>query len=1001
MWIVQISDIHYSKDRPEEVGLLTQEFFIDLQCMIRKHEIHQLILVVTGDIALSGDSQDQYSCFSQLLKTTIDDLATIDISVVAVPGNHDISRKAIQSDKINHDAVLNSTFSEVDFNNYVTESNSILNSKLQNYFLFEDSIVNYGVGAGTPWGAGHIINDIGIYCLNSAIFCSGDSKKDFGNLRADTRNIRQWVNESSCKTRVLAMHHPANWFEEDTKKEIEIIAHKYFDLVLTGHEHDQVASISERQGDTAIFCKSPALHHSKKENLGYVLIEAEESGKIKKAMYRSWTQHQSFVSGAAFANSDDGCIYFDKNTSTSAKSTSAKFSFAKNIYTENLKSALQCFPDQPEIWVSPQLSTLTSPTTDKKLTLEEILNSDKSVHLKSPEGFGASCLSLHIAKELLSQGTSCIRLDCNGLKPYKLEKTIDAECKRVEIEKQQLQVIVLDSYNFTDKEHTRIFQTIEERFQNHRLILFSKTSIGIKISAQFVCPNTGLQPIQAQISHLSRSEIRIIVEKYNAWRDVGEDQVVLDRITSDIKTFNLHRTPLNCLLLLKALEVDFDENPVNRTEIIKRVLFLLFNSEDIPRYKTTPDLKDCEFILGDFAAHVMRDNQIEFSRSSAISHMSKYCEKAILDIDIHQLFDMLVNANIIAHQSNDEFCFKFSYWLLYFGALHMHQSKAFRNYIFEGARYASHPELMEYYTGIDRKRNDALKKVNSDLLELNNMIREKLGNTCPSTFFERCNWSPSVDAIESMQGQLEQDVQESNLPSSVKDNYADRQYDPSAPFDQTVNVITRELLMNNLVQSVRAGSRALRNSDYASPELKKELLETILSCWETITATLLVLAPVLAANGNVVIEGVRFNLTDSFDKYTGPEKTDAIVRTISENIIDWFCDDIYSEKMGKLFKLSMQENRSSIMQHQTALLLSRKRPSHWKGIIYEYIKKNDKNSYYLGDIEHFLFSILKLSDLQPEEIKEITYLRKAAWAKHETGAKAPGKKLIGKIKSSK
>jgi hypothetical protein len=75
---------------------------------------------------------------------------------------------------------------------------------------------------------------------------------------------------------------------------------------------------------------------------------------------------------------------------------------------------------------------------------------------------------------------------------------------------------------------------------------------------------------------------------------------------------NLHRTPLNCLTLLKVSEIDFDESPVNRSEMIKRVLFLLFNIDDVPTYKTRPDLKDCEYVLGYFCEHLIRDGAYSF-----------------------------------------------------------------------------------------------------------------------------------------------------------------------------------------------------------------------------------------------------------------------------------------------------------------------------------------------------------------------------------------------------
>ena len=67
------------------------------------------------------------------------------------------------------------------------------------------------------------------------------------------------------------------------------------------------------------------------------------------------------------------------------------------------------------------------------------------------------------------------------------------------------------------------------------------------------------------LSTLSRGHIRKLISEYNKITFVGKTDMVLSRLISDLVTFNLPRTPLNCLTLLKAFEADFDESPINRT----------------------------------------------------------------------------------------------------------------------------------------------------------------------------------------------------------------------------------------------------------------------------------------------------------------------------------------------------------------------------------------------------------------------------------------------------
>ncbi len=75
------------------------------------------------------------------------------------------------------------------------------------------------------------------------------------------------------------------------------------------------------------------------------------------------------------------------------------------------------------------------------------------------------------------------------------------------------------------------------------------------------------------------------------------------------------------------------------------------------------------------------------------------------------------------------------------------------------------------------------------------------------------------------------------------------------PYDQTINKIFREYSLVILFKNLKASSRALRNSDYASPSIKKQLLSEIVRGWEQICNVLVALAPILASEGQANFEG--------------------------------------------------------------------------------------------------------------------------------------------------
>ena len=326
---------------------------------------------------------------------------------------------------------------------------------------------------------------------------------------------------------------------------------------------------------------------------------------------------------------------------------------------------------------------------------------------------------------------------------------------------------------------------------------------------------------------LDRNGVRTLVSNYNSEGAIEEDSKVLNKVVNDLEALNIPRTPQNCLTILKISEHNFDDSPVNRAEMIGRVLHLLFNIDDIPKYKTRPDLKDTEFTLGFFCENIIRNKKAYFTRKEFIDELTLFCCDNEIDLEVSIIFDILFSNNIIILRS-EGFCFKFVYWLHYFSAHRMLHDKRFANYILNDFNYSSYPEIIEFYTGIDRRRNDALKIIIKDL----NSIESTVNNKCnlPDGFdiYKFAKWLPNKSHLEKLGNEISEGVAVSSLPSEIKDEYADRAYNRVRPLTQNINYILKEYSLLRLMQCIKAASLALRNSDFADKELKHELLDSIL-----------------------------------------------------------------------------------------------------------------------------------------------------------------------------
>jgi hypothetical protein len=254
------------------------------------------------------------------------------------------------------------------------------------------------------------------------------------------------------------------------------------------------------------------------------------------------------------------------------------------------------------------------------------------------------------------------------------------------------------------------------------------------------------------------------------------------------------------------------------------------------------------------------------------------------------------------------------------------------------------------------------------------------------------HWLPTPESIEKMQNEISEKVMSSNLPESVKDQYADRGYDQVKPYNQNVQYIFHEYSLVVLWQSIIAASRALRNSDYANPEIKQELLTEILRSWEQLSKVLLVLAPILAVKGNAAYDGKGFNLLGDFGD-TVEKRNNKIVCEIPNNVMFWFKNDLFSNKIGPLLVDQLSKETNELRKHELILLLVSERPRTWKKEVQNYMGSVAKNSFYLYDVVNYLTAQYQYSYASDVTLKDIVYLIKFGLARHQSHRFEPSRAM--------
>lgn len=677
---------------------------------------------------------------------------------------------------------------------------------------------------------------------------------------------------------------------------------------------------------------------------------------------------------------------------------------------EDLKKSLKMYNEESPIWIQPIISSKkeipTNPNknNDNNIELQSFIDKPSNIVIKAPSEFGLTSLAHYLKLNAWRAGKTFIYIDSKKTKKHKVVKEILNQVQNYYFkEVQNIDCIILDSVCFEENGIMQMIKNICDDYKNIPLILlntldnnfFLKSFEDDKVEIRREFKPLYLLP-------LPQNEVRKVVTTYAKSKSFAEDNdTILTKVTKDLETLNMHRTVKNCISILRASSKMIDDySPINRTKLLETILNGVFQDYDLPTYHDEkPDVKDCSFVLGYLSELLVIREDFEFSDKYFHEELTKFCEENYIILDLNYLLNVLKDNSIIGSTSSNSNYFKNSYWVFYFIAQRMNMNQKFRETIYSEKKYIDYPEIIEFYTGIDRNKEDALIILSKDLEDTIQIVRNKVKIPNDLNPFKAIQWNPDIPTLEKEEAKIGNNVISSGLPDEVKDKYEDKNYNQVRPYNQVINSVMRDFSFLVLMKQISAASRALRNSDFVTDtKLKKELLDKIIEGWNEMNKLLIVLAPLLADKGNVAFEGARFNLDeDDFNIDDPIQKRMAVLLAVPTNIVKFFKDDIYSTKMGPLLINKALNETNSLIKHELMLLIIAERPKKWREIIDNYIVSLDKNSYFLSDTLTVLNFNIDFKSTELEDISKLKMLAKKCRAKHILNNNNPNIGLINRL----
>ena len=985
--LISFSDIHFkAQGAPEDQGVVLDAFIEDVVAQVQKLEHDDVFLLIGGDLVQSGEIEDYNAFDKAVIRPLLRGLQIEVDHILAVPGNHDLKRDSITPFFDNHHAHVWARHKEKEFNDLIRgdEAEKLLCTKFHPYFQFMAQKLNRIVPESQYSAYTYELDELwSVLCVNSAILSEGglNEWEDERYLAVDTRSINEWVKLNRTRKKILLMHHPVNHLTEDCEHEILEIGRRDFDVVLTGHTHYQTLHTTNR----TVWATNPKLFTTKTETLGYSIICIDDIG-VDKVIYRQWAkERRSFAVGINFAGDEEHPG--EEQVRMKKEDVVDQVQFH---YKNRLTQSLSLYKAQPDIWLKRFVTSeridigIKSINDYQLLSEEELIEQNESFYLYSPADGGLTCYGLHFVLTLReSYSKTGVYIMANSRNIDRFQQHVEDALREIQNpSKEEVNWVVLDQWR-DDEVAAQKYNYLQVQFPNARFVFMTNQRERVDMSedGKSVVSMEGI--LKYYLTPMDRNQLRILASAYSE-RDNLPSYQLLKRLDDDLRDFNMHRTPMNCITLLESFyRTKFEDTPINRTAVLSKFLGRIFDMVDLTYDTTLPSMKECEYATGSFCAQLIKEvesgkrhknSALSFRRSEFEEVAQRIFDWQGTELGASVLFDILCGCKIIVQYDAQTYTFRFRTWVYYFAATWMNKDSEFAEFILSDGRYLHYPDIIEFYTGISQGQEDALLVLTKDLNAVTESVKTRFNVRDDFNPFDHLRLDPSEGVRKRLVSLINKQIQSSALEQDVKDHMIDQTYIPSSPYNQKVYQEVMEYTVKQMFSNIEISSKALRNTTLVKAEVKENMLASILSAWSVFAKVVSYMSKDFAHDSCIDIDGMKFSLVKEYSLLDEEYRRISIIANIPYNIMLLFQGHIYSPKMGKMLNDTFEAETDRVRKHLLACLLVAKTPNNWDTHIDRYMRAQKHDSFYLTDILKALSNRKALSEPQENVIVPVNRL---------------------------
>ncbi|HEY2010487.1 MAG TPA: metallophosphoesterase [Rhizomicrobium sp.] len=892
--ILHLSDLHLCKDKLIDQHRLIGPLIEDIRRQSATPLAPQLI-AITGDLVESGDAEDSYYLFlDQVVMPLLDATGLSQDRLIIVPGNHDARRSTIESHL--PFGVLNSNISDRDKLNefyQAQKSADYFAEKFKNFTMLRSLVGNTNVTSENTVYSNYYIKDldVAVTALNSAwLSAAGINGNEKGALAVPELALFD-AQEQSPKAayRLLLSHHPLHWMNDENSADLaSVMAPNTFHLF--GHVHDPLPESRRSLTGQMFACQSGALFTARRRYSGYSIVSIPSEPELAQLTYRSFFEKRKRYDAGTDITSD-GNHYFCENGNRywqnrpKRVSSAAVCGWIRGAVAKDLSEKLNDeFTRKPikEIFVEPTLnredlvednSEYKPLSTKKLLRWSDFARSNSNHLIRGQREFGKSTILKELAYELCSPGEDMGRarvpiivrfrdLDTTGNSFARLLRGNVAECPVDGFSLQQLSddgylCVLIDDVEFSDVARVKKITEFMRNNPKNRYVLTSLVEysdfLGSTKTAEFPVPVESLR-----LDQFSRTGIRRVVENLHPAPKLEQEQL-LNRILSDLRSINVPCTAVNGAILLTVFQSEKSFVPVNRAIVLERFIDITLDRYALKEaQRSTFDSTNKTHLLAATAKWMCENDKYTVDFSELYDFTQKWLSDRALKYAADSVLGELLSARLLSRWGND-LGFTYRSFLEFFVAKAMQLDTSFKTWVTHQDRYLSYTFELEYYSGLDRNDSELLKLLADRFVGLETSAMAQMGAEPDLNLLEDLKPPPNKDGFD-VATITEQQLKLPSLTEAERDEILEAELPVDASHRQEVYRPAFDNDATRWFSALILYSRVFRNMEFVSADEKAANLKILLRSWAKFMMIFIQMIPNLAKHKIFFINGIKYEV---------------------------------------------------------------------------------------------------------------------------------------------